>query len=307
MKFLALAAAVAVFGTLNVQAAHPVAGCRQFYTITAADSCTSVAKKFHISEATLYALNPGLHHAGTHLCDNLDTGKKYCVKAPKGKRSVGRRTTVNATTNTSLSAVKGKLTSVLSKLQNLSLSGTEGDAVSNVETKVQSVLTLVSSKTAPVLSTVQTKVQSVLTLVQGLNIPELQSVETQLQSTVSLVEGLLSGTGDLSNLQAVLSGVQTKVQSLTTVLTNAGVPVSDIQTKVTSLISEVQGGSGSIDISAVQTQVQALIAQLKALALPELQPITSQLSGALSLIQSLLPVDLTGVLGTVGNVGNLGL
>ncbi|CAO3667143.1 unnamed protein product [Umbelopsis vinacea] len=295
MKFLALAAAAAVFGALNVQAAHPVAGCRKFYTITDADSCSSVAKKFHISEATLYALNPGLHHAGAHLCDNLDTGKKYCVKAPKSKRSVARRTSTVAATTSDVSAIKTKLTTVLTKVQgldvsSLDLSTTETTAISKVETKVQSLLSLVGSKTAPALSTVQSKVQSVLALVQGLNIPELQAVETQLQGTVSLVQSLLGGSLDLSNLQSVLSGVQTKITTLTTVLSNAGVPVSAVQAKVTSLLAELQGTTP--DLSGVQTEVEGLLSQLKGFALPELQPVTSQLSGALSLVQNIIPLNL---------------
>ncbi|KAG2178349.1 hypothetical protein INT44_001499 [Umbelopsis vinacea] len=291
MKFLALAAVAAVFGALNVQAVHPVAGCRQFHTITNSDSCTSVAKKFHISTSTFYALNPGLHHAGDHICDNLDTGKKYCVKAPKGKRAIARRTTtaVNPTA-VDLSSVKTKLQTVLSKIQVLDLSGTEGDAVSKVEVKVQSVLTLVTSKTAPVLSTVQSKVQSVLSLVQNLDIPALQAVETQLQGVVALVENLVSSVGNLVQLQTVLAGVQTKLTSITSVLDNAGVPVGSIQTKVTSLLAELNGSSP--DLSGVQTEVKTLLTELKGYAVPALQPVTSQLSGALTLVQGIIPLNL---------------
>ncbi|KAH8551680.1 hypothetical protein BGW37DRAFT_556930 [Umbelopsis sp. PMI_123] len=289
MKFLALAAVVAVFGAVNVQAA-PVVGCRQTHTVTNTDTCSSIAQKYHISTATFYALNPGLHHAGAHICDNLDTGKKYCVKAPKGKRAIARRTSAVDATTSQISAIKSQLKGVLSNIQVLNLTGSEGDAVSNVETKVQSVLTLVTSKTTPVLSTVQSKVQSVLTLVQGLNIPELQAVETQLQSVVSLVTGLTSGTGNLSNLQTVLTGVQSKLTTLTSTLNAAGVPVSSIQSKVTSLLSEL--GGASPDLSGVQTEVQTLVTELQGFALPALQPVTSQLTGALSLIQGLIPLNL---------------
>lgn len=236
-------------------------------------------------------MNPGLHHAGDHICDNLDTGKKYCVKAPKGKRAIARRTTsaIDSTTG-ELSTVKTQLKSVLSKIQVLNLSGTDGDAVSKVEIKVQSVLSLVSAKTAPVLSTVQSKVQSVLALVQNLNIPALQAVETQLQSVVSLVENLVGGVGQLVQLQTVLAGVQTKLTSLTSVLDNAGVPVGSIQTKVTSLLTELNGSSP--DLSGVQSEVQTLLSELKGYALPALQPVTSQLSGALTLVQGIIPLNL---------------
>lgn len=54
--------------------------CKWFYTITTEDAgCDAVAAKNNISTDTFYGLNPGLHHAGDHICDNLDTGKAYCV------------------------------------------------------------------------------------------------------------------------------------------------------------------------------------------------------------------------------------
>lgn len=275
------------------------------HLVTDADSCSSVAKKFGISESQFYALNPGLHHAGEHLCDNLDTGKQYCVKAPKGKRAFARRTTPssivdNTTKSTDLSGVQSKLSGVLSKLKGLDvsdLSSKEADAVSNVQSKVQSVLTLVTSTTTPVLSTVQSKVQNVLTLVQGLNLPVLSSVETQLQSTVSTVQTLISSTvgstGDLSDLKSALTGVQSKLSGLTSVLSNAGVPVSSLQSKVTSLLSELKGSAP--DLSNVQTEVQGLLSKLQGLSLPELGPVTNQLSGVTNLLQNILPVNNLGL------------
>ncbi|KAL0089797.1 secreted LysM domain-containing protein [Phycomyces blakesleeanus] len=57
-----------------------VDNCNKYYTIAESDSgCSDVASKNGIDEEELYAWNQGLHHAGDHLCDNLDTGKAYCV------------------------------------------------------------------------------------------------------------------------------------------------------------------------------------------------------------------------------------
>ncbi|KAI9358661.1 hypothetical protein BD770DRAFT_442870 [Pilaira anomala] len=59
--------------------ARPAEGCLQTYTVTDADSCVSVAATFKITEPEFYAMNPGLHHSVKHDCDNLDTGKQYCI------------------------------------------------------------------------------------------------------------------------------------------------------------------------------------------------------------------------------------
>lgn len=62
------------------KANHIVPNCKWFYTITAADNgCDDVAAKNGITTEQFYAWNAGLHHAGDHICDNLDTGKAYCV------------------------------------------------------------------------------------------------------------------------------------------------------------------------------------------------------------------------------------
>ncbi|ORZ07814.1 hypothetical protein BCR42DRAFT_442405 [Absidia repens] len=59
---------------------HIVANCNKYETVLPSDAdCTSFSKKHGIKESDLYKWNKGLHHAGDHLCDNLDTGKAYCV------------------------------------------------------------------------------------------------------------------------------------------------------------------------------------------------------------------------------------
>ncbi|SAL95046.1 hypothetical protein [Absidia glauca] len=59
---------------------HIVANCNKYATVQPSDAdCTSFSKKHGIAESNLYKWNKGLHHAGDHLCDNLDTGKAYCV------------------------------------------------------------------------------------------------------------------------------------------------------------------------------------------------------------------------------------
>ncbi|CAM0139471.1 hypothetical protein VKS41_004718 [Umbelopsis sp. WA50703] len=57
----------------------PAPGCLQTYTIKDGDGCEGIAASFSLTPDEFYNMNPGLHHAGDHLCDNLDTGKPYCV------------------------------------------------------------------------------------------------------------------------------------------------------------------------------------------------------------------------------------
>jgi hypothetical protein len=59
---------------------HIVPNCNKYATVLPSDSdCTAFSKTHGIAESNLYKWNTGLHHAGDHLCDNLDTGKAYCV------------------------------------------------------------------------------------------------------------------------------------------------------------------------------------------------------------------------------------
>ncbi|KAG2232560.1 hypothetical protein INT48_000940 [Thamnidium elegans] len=77
MKLIFISA-IALFLTQQV-IARPAEGCLQNYTITDVDSCFSVAEMFKITEPEFYAMNPGLHHSAQHDCDNLDTGRPFCV------------------------------------------------------------------------------------------------------------------------------------------------------------------------------------------------------------------------------------
>ncbi|CAO3664180.1 unnamed protein product [Umbelopsis vinacea] len=85
MKFTAIAAAL-VFAATSVSAVRgPVAGCKQLYTVKKGDSCEAVSHKYKISVSELVSLNHGLHWGPGHYCDNLDVGRKYCVKGPSKK------------------------------------------------------------------------------------------------------------------------------------------------------------------------------------------------------------------------------
>ncbi|GAB5593104.1 hypothetical protein Unana1_08004 [Umbelopsis nana] len=77
MKFLSLVALSSL--AVSVYANGPAAGCLQTYTVQNGDGCEGIAASFSLTPDDFYNMNPGLHHAGTHLCDNLDTGKPYCV------------------------------------------------------------------------------------------------------------------------------------------------------------------------------------------------------------------------------------
>ncbi|KAJ2965150.1 hypothetical protein NQZ79_g119 [Umbelopsis isabellina] len=58
-----------------------IASCKEYHLVTPQDGCESLISKFHISSADFFKWNPGVHHSADHDCDNLDTGKRYCVKA----------------------------------------------------------------------------------------------------------------------------------------------------------------------------------------------------------------------------------
>ncbi|ORX56803.1 hypothetical protein DM01DRAFT_1406263 [Hesseltinella vesiculosa] len=83
MKFSVATIATIAFAAHQVAAAGPIAGCLETHIVTATDSCTSIAAEFQISLDDFYNMNPGLHHAGAHICDNLDSGKPYCVCTKK--------------------------------------------------------------------------------------------------------------------------------------------------------------------------------------------------------------------------------
>ncbi|KAI8331372.1 hypothetical protein BC941DRAFT_438987 [Chlamydoabsidia padenii] len=67
----------------QVIAGGPIEGCLKTHTVVAGDSCDGIIANFKLTSEAFYAMNPGLHHAGDHLCDNLDNGKKYCVCVEK--------------------------------------------------------------------------------------------------------------------------------------------------------------------------------------------------------------------------------
>ncbi|KAI8099457.1 uncharacterized protein BX664DRAFT_21296 [Halteromyces radiatus] len=83
MKFTLVSVAVAAMAAQQVLAGGPIAGCLQTHIVTATDSCDGIAAQFKLTPDQFYAMNPGLHHAGDHLCDNLDSGKAYCVCTKK--------------------------------------------------------------------------------------------------------------------------------------------------------------------------------------------------------------------------------
>ncbi|CDH51772.1 predicted protein [Lichtheimia corymbifera JMRC:FSU:9682] len=54
--------------------------CQWYYTILPEDDgCYAVAEKNNIPVETLYKLNKNLHSKEPNVCDNLDTGKTYCI------------------------------------------------------------------------------------------------------------------------------------------------------------------------------------------------------------------------------------
>ncbi|KAG2183295.1 hypothetical protein INT43_006300 [Umbelopsis isabellina] len=58
--------------------------CTSKHSVTDSDTCISVAKKYGISLNDFYAWNPKVHKGS---CDNLDTGKSYCVAVSGSEKS----------------------------------------------------------------------------------------------------------------------------------------------------------------------------------------------------------------------------
>ncbi|SAM04573.1 hypothetical protein [Absidia glauca] len=79
MKLLFTSVAAIAISVSCVIAGGPIEGCLKTHTVVAGDSCDGIAASFKLTPDKFYEMNPGLHHAGDHLCDNLDDGKKYCV------------------------------------------------------------------------------------------------------------------------------------------------------------------------------------------------------------------------------------
>ncbi|KAI9299501.1 hypothetical protein BJ944DRAFT_274187 [Cunninghamella echinulata] len=52
-------------------------GCAKTHTVTSSDTCVGLAKQYGLELNDFYDLNPKVHRGS---CDNLDNGKKYCVK-----------------------------------------------------------------------------------------------------------------------------------------------------------------------------------------------------------------------------------
>ncbi|CAM0141536.1 hypothetical protein VKS41_003748 [Umbelopsis sp. WA50703] len=58
-----------------------IASCKEYHLVTPQDGCESLISNYHITSAEFFKWNPEVHHSADHDCDNLDTGKRYCVKA----------------------------------------------------------------------------------------------------------------------------------------------------------------------------------------------------------------------------------
>ncbi|CAO3636435.1 unnamed protein product [Cunninghamella blakesleeana] len=102
MKFTLVSAAAIVLTAQQVLAGGPIAGCLQTHTVVAGDSCVGIAANFKLTPDEFYAMNPGLHHLGDHICDNLDDGKPYCVCTKKpcvAESNTSGNSTVGGTTS----------------------------------------------------------------------------------------------------------------------------------------------------------------------------------------------------------------
>ncbi|KAG1109846.1 hypothetical protein G6F42_015521 [Rhizopus arrhizus] len=129
MKFIAVSSIALLF--IGQAFAKPAEGCLKNYTITAVDSCVSVAAQFQITEAEFYAMD----------CDNLDTGKPFCVcmKEPcSGGVAVAGNSTTNATLpSTALVSATASASSSASAVS-LSVSASATPSVSHTNTTTAS-------------------------------------------------------------------------------------------------------------------------------------------------------------------------
>ncbi|KAI8882698.1 carbohydrate-binding module family 50 protein [Backusella circina FSU 941] len=73
--------------------------CSKTHKVTNSDTCVKLAKEYGLSLSAFYKLNPSVHSS----CDNLDTGKNYCVKAGSSSSSVVKKTSKKTTKKTTSS------------------------------------------------------------------------------------------------------------------------------------------------------------------------------------------------------------
>ncbi|KAJ2959519.1 hypothetical protein NQZ79_g4997 [Umbelopsis isabellina] len=140
MKLLSLIAISSFAATAF--ASGPAPGCLQTYTIKAGDGCEGVAASFSLTPDEFYAMNPGLHHAGDHLCDNLgniprafinvidisvltfyialDDGKAYCVCMKKPCAQEKDATSASVHVTSAASSAKAASTAAASSLNSAS-------------------------------------------------------------------------------------------------------------------------------------------------------------------------------------------
>ncbi|CEP18532.1 hypothetical protein [Parasitella parasitica] len=165
MKFLAVSSIALLF--IGQAVAKPAEGCLKNYTITAVDTCVSVAARFQITEADFYKMNPGLHHSEKHDCDNLDTDKPFCVcmQEPCSDGTAAVTTTIgsivgaaNSTTNATLPAgtdIKASVAANSSVTTNSSIA-TNSSAATQPASTNPSILLPKSSANSNVTGSTQT-------------------------------------------------------------------------------------------------------------------------------------------------------
>ncbi|CDS04122.1 hypothetical protein LRAMOSA07077 [Lichtheimia ramosa] len=111
-------------------------GCSKKHKVTNSDTCISVAKKYGLSLNEFYNLNSQVHRGS---CDNLDTGKYYCVASGgSNDKSSSKETSKKDDKKDDDDDVSKKVTNMASKTKKSSKSKSKSSSKSEKRKKLQS-------------------------------------------------------------------------------------------------------------------------------------------------------------------------
>ncbi|KAF7727079.1 hypothetical protein EC973_008042 [Apophysomyces ossiformis] len=165
--------------------ARPAEGCLQTHIIVEGDSCSSVADQFKLTLDQFYGMNPGLHHAGDHICDNLDNGKPYCVCMKKPCVAEAAAGTSQAASGNSTVATTGAASSATTTTTTTNLTGATsgtsnlGTTTAAASSSSSSAAAAAGSSSSSALSNITPAAASPSSTASGISSGALGSSSTQ--------------------------------------------------------------------------------------------------------------------------------
>ncbi|CAM0138800.1 hypothetical protein VKS41_005988 [Umbelopsis sp. WA50703] len=81
--------------------------CSKTYKVKSGDTCSSIAKTYHISVNNLYDWNSSINRGS---CNNLHIGQSYCVSQSSAKKTTSKKSTKKSTKKTTKKTTAKKTT-----------------------------------------------------------------------------------------------------------------------------------------------------------------------------------------------------